>query len=201
MTARNRQHPLRPLAALSAGALLVAGCSVDSLLERGLSQVEGVDGVAIDRESGSFSIRGEEGEVMSVEIDEESGTSTFTTEEGTVTTGQADELPPEIAALFSPPPGFAPQAVSDLTEADTRGLMVQGSIEGDWDDLMDSIEAAVEAGPWDEVQRQAVVPGVMGAVIGLQEGDPGTNLNVSLLMEEDGTEGLLSIVLVLPTPE
>ena len=201
MALHPRQHAVRAVAGLSLGVLLLTACSTDSLLEQGLSRVEGVEGVEIDRESGSFAIRGEDGEVFEVEIDEGTGTSTITTEDGTVTTGGIDELPREVAAVFTPPPSFRPQAVSDLTEDGTRGLMVQGTAEGVWAELMDSIEAAVAAGAWDEVQRQTVVAGVMGAVVGTTEGEAGATLTVSLMMDEDATEGLLSIVLVQPSTE
>ena len=186
------------LAAAGAGALLLTGCSVDGLLERGLSMVEGVEGVEIDREGGSFAIRGEEGELFAIDIDEEEGTASFATDEGTVTTGQASELPAEIAAVFSPPAGFQIQAVSDMSSTeDGRGLLAQGEISGDWSELMDTIEAAVQAGPWDEVQRQVMQAGVMGVVIGAREDGSGT-LNASLVMEEGEQEGMLSVLLVLP---
>jgi hypothetical protein len=195
---RSRLHPVRSLVAVGAGALLLAGCSSESVVERGLSQMEGVDDVEIDSDGGSISIRGEDGESIDIEVDEDEGTSTITTEEGTVTTGQSSEIPPEIAAVFTPPAGFEPQAVSDLTDDGRRGLMVQGPITGDWGELMDEIEASVEAGPWDEVERQAMVVGAMGSVIGTQESDAGSLLTVSLIMDEDETEGLLSIMLLLP---
>ena len=192
-----RRHA-RTLAAAGAGALFLAGCSVDGLLERGLSMVEGVEGVEIDREGGSFAIRSEEGELFAIDIDEEEGTASFATEEGSVTTGQASELPSEIAAVFSPPPGFQVQAVSDMSSTeDGRGLLAQGEITGDWSDLMDTIEAAVQAGPWDEVQRQVMQAGVMGTVIGAREDGSGT-LHASLMMEEDAQEGMLSVLLVIP---
>ena len=196
MWTTTRRHAAT-LAAAGATALLLAGCSVDSLLERGLSMVEGVEGVEIDREGGSFSISSEEGERFAIDIDEEEGTASFATEEGAVTTGQASELPAEIAAVFSPPPGFEVQAVSDMTNPDGRGLLAQGEITGEWDQLLDSIEAAVEAGPWDEVQRQVMEAGVMGVVIGSRE-DGGGTLNASLIMEDGGQEAMLSLLLVIP---
>lgn len=192
-----RRHT-RTLAVAGAGALLLASCSVDGLLERGLSMVEGVEGVEIDRDGGSFAIRSEEGELFAIDIDEEEGTASFATEEGSVTTGQASELPSEIAAVFSPPPGFQVQAVSDMSSTeDGRGLLAQGEITGDWSELMDTIEAAVQAGPWDEVQRQVMQAGVMGIVIGGREDGSGT-LNASLMMEEGAQEGMLSVLLVIP---
>lgn len=197
--ARRMLHPVRSLLTLGAGALLLAGCSGESVVERGLSQMEGVDDVEIDSEDGSVSIRGEDGESMEIEVDEDEGSSTITTDEGTVTTGQTSEVPPEIAAVFTPPAGFAPQAVSDLTDDDMRGLTVQGTITGDWEELMDEIEASVNAGPWDEVQRQALAVGAMGSVMGIQEGEPDSTLTVSLIMDENSPEGLLSIALIVPS--
>lgn len=191
-------HPVRSMAALGAGALLLAGCSSESVVERGLSQVEGVDDVEIDTEDGSVSIEGEDGDSIEIEVDEEEGSSTITTEEGTITSGQSSEVPEEIAAVFTPPPGFEPQAVSDLTDDGSRGLTVQGTITGEWEQLMDEIETSVEAGPWDEVQRQDMAVGVMGSMIGIQEADPGSTLTVNLILDEDATEGLLTIALVLP---
>ncbi len=202
------QHTVRrhvaTLAAAGAAALLVAGCSVDSLLERGLSMVEGVEGVEIDREGGSFSISSEEGELFAIDIDEEEGTASFSTEEGSVTTGQASELPPEIAAVFTPPPGFEVQAVSDMSSTEEgRGLLAQGEITGEWSTLMDALETEMESGPWDQVQRQVMESGVMGVITGARE-DGGGTLNASLVMEEDTEEGMLSLLLVIPaddTPE
>jgi hypothetical protein len=198
MAPQRAPSPIRAMVALGVGALLLAACSVDNLVERGLSRIEGVDDVEIDRESGSFAIRGEDGEVVEVEVDEGAGTSTITTEDGSITTGEVDQLPPEVAAVFTPPTSFRPQAVSDLTEDGTRGLLVQGTIEGDWAELMDGIEASLDAGPWDEVQRQTVVAGVMGAMVATTEGEPGSTLTVTLMMDEGQPEGVLSIMLVQP---
>lgn len=198
MRARSRLHPARPLLLLGAGALALAGCSGEELVEQGLSQIEGVEDVEIDPEGGSISIEGQDGESFDIELDEEEGSSTITTDEGTVTTGESSEVPAEISAVFTPPTGFEPQAASEVTEADGRALTVQGTVTGDWGELMDELEAAVAEGPWDEVQRQDIAAGAMGGVTGIQEGDPGSSLTVSLLMDEGATEGLLSISLVLP---
>lgn len=193
-TTRRRARTLA--AAAGAGLLLLTGCSTDSLLERGISMVEGVDDVEIDREDGSFALRNEDGESFGIDIDEEEGTASFATEDGTVVTGEASELPTEIAAVFTPPPGFDVQVVADVDTADGRGLSAQGEVTGEWSQLMDQIEAELAAGPWDEVQRQVMQEGVMGAVIGAHE-DGGT-LNVSLIMEEGTAAGMLSVLLVIP---
>ncbi|MFO7779706.1 MAG: heavy metal-associated domain-containing protein [Nitriliruptoraceae bacterium] len=198
MRSRRQQHPASLLSLLGVGALLLAGCSGESVVERGLSQVEGIEDVEIDSEDGSVSIEGQDGESFDLDIDEDEGTSTITTDEGTVTTGQSSEVPAEIAAAFTPPAGFQPQAASEVTEEDSRAFTVQGAISGDWGELMDEIEASVAEGPWDEVQRQAMVEGTMGGVTAIQEGDPGSTLTISLLMEEDAPDGLLTIALVLP---
>ena len=138
------------------------------------------------------------GELFALDIDEQEGTASFSSEEGSITTGQASELPPEIAAVFSPPPGFEVQAVSDMSsEQDGRGLLAQGEITGEWSALMDTIEAAVQVGPWDQVQRQVMEPGVMGIVIGGRQ-DGGGSLNATLVMEEGAQEGMLSVMLVIP---
>lgn len=197
--ARRMLHPVRSMAALGAGALLLAGCSSESVVERGLSQIEGVDDVEIDEDDGSISIRGEDGESFDIEVDEDEGTSTITTDEGTVTTGQTSEVPAEVAAVFTPPAGFQPQAVSDLTDDGTRALTVQGTITGDWEELMEEIEASVNAGPWDEVLRQDMAVGALGSVMGMQEGDPGSTLTVSLIMDDNSPEGLLSMALMVPS--
>lgn len=168
-------------------------------MERGLAQVEGVDDVEIDSDGGSISIRDEDGGSIDIEMDEDEGTGTITTEEGTVTTGQSSEVPPEIAAVYTPPAGFEAQAVSELTDDGTRGLMVQGTLAGEWEQVMDEIEASVNAGPWDDVERQSLLVGAMGSVIGTQEDDAGSTLTVSLIMDEDETEGMLSIMLLLPS--
>ena len=193
-----RPHSIRVAAVAAAASLLLVGCSVDSLLERGLSMVEGVEGVEIDREDGSFAIRSEDGERFSIDIDEEEGTASFATQDGSVTTGQTSELPAEIAAVFTPPPAFEVQAVSDMSSVeDGRGLLAQGPISGEWQALWEGIAAAVETGPWDEVQRQVVQAGAMGTVIGGLADGQGT-LTVTLTMEEDSEEGMLSILLVTP---
>ena len=138
------------------------------------------------------------GELFALDIDEQEGTASFSSEEGSITTGQASELPPEIAAVFSPPPGFAVQVVSDMSsDKDGRGLLAQGEITGEWSALMDTIEAAVQVGPWDQVQRQVMEPGVMGIVIGGRQ-DGGGSLNATLVMEEGAQEGMLSVMLVIP---
>ncbi len=191
-------HPVRSLAALGAGALLLAGCSSESVVERGLSQVEGIEDVEIDSDDGSVTIEGQDGESFDLDIDEDEGTGTITTDEGTITTGESSEVPEEIAAVFTPPAGFQPQAASEVTEADSRAFTVQGAISGDWGELMDEIEASVADGPWDEVQRQDMAEGVMGGVTGIQEGDPGSTLTISLLMDESSPEGVLTIALMLP---
>ena len=202
-TLRTARTPKRSasIVALGTAALLLAGCSTDSLLERGLSMIEGVEGVDIDTDSGSISIRGQEGELFEMEIDEETGDSTFTTEEGTVTTSTDNELPSEIAAVFAPPASFQPVSVSDFLDGDNRAVMAQGPITGEWEPLMDQIEAAVQTGPWDEVMRQAMAPGVMGSVMGTQEGDDAVQLMVNLIIDEGAPEGMLQIVLLLPVTE
>lgn len=186
----------RTLAVAGAGALLLSGCSTDSLIERGVSMIDGVDDVEIDREDGSVAIRNEDGGSFGIDVDEEEGTARLDTEDGSVVTGEASELPPEITAVFTPPPNFAVQGVSDVQTEDGRGLLAQGEITGDWAEVMDDVEAAVTAGPWDEVQRQVMQEGVMGTVVGNRE--DGRNLTASVIMDDDADTGVLSVMLVIP---
>ena len=197
------QRTLRAAAATGVAAVLLAGCSIEGLIERALSQVEGVEGVEIDRESGSFAIRGEDGEVLAFELDDEQGGFSVQGADGSFSTTQTDQLPPEIAAVFTPPDSFQPALVSEIVEDGTRGITVQGPIIGDWATLMDDLEARANAGDWTQVERQTMGAGVMGAIIAVREGDPELTLNVSLIMEEnsENEEGILSLLLLRPPSE
>jgi len=193
-----RSRLLRTTLAAGAAGALLAACSSDSLVERAVGMVDGVEGVDIDSDSGSISIEGEDGALFEMEVDEDDQSTTITTEDGTITTSTEQEFPAELAAIFDPPPGYQVASVAEYTEEDRRVLMVQGEIAGDWQELMDDLEARVRAGDWDEVQVASMAVGVMGAVIGtVEEGDQ--VLNVQLMMEENNPTGLLSVMYLQPT--
>lgn len=183
------------LAAGAAGALLTA-CSSDSLVERAVGMVDGVEGVDIDSDSGSISIEGQDGEQFEMEVDEKDQSSTITTEDGTITTSADQEFPAEIAAVFDPPPGYQVVSVADFTDEDNRVLMVQGEIDGDWQELMDDLEARVRAGNWDEVQVSAMAVGAMGGIVATRN-DGAEGLNITLLMEENNPTGMLGVTYIL----
>jgi hypothetical protein len=184
------------LAAGAAGALLAA-CSADNLAERAVEMIDGVEGVDIDADSGSISIEGDDGERFEMDVDEDDESTTITTQDGTITTAADQELPSEIAAVFDPPPGYRIGAVSDLTDDGNRVIMTQGEIEGDWQELMDDLEARVRAGNWDDVQVSALAVGAMGGIVATRnDGEEG--LNITLLMEENNPTGMMGVTYLLP---
>lgn len=193
-----RTRMLRTTLAAGAAGVLLAACSSDSLVERAVGMIDGVEGVDIDTDSGSISIQGEDGALFEMEVDEENQSSTITTEDGTITTSADQEFPPEIAAVFTPPPGFQVVSVAEFTEDTNRVLMVQGQITGVWQELMDDLEARVRAGGWDDVQVSAMAVGFMGGIVGANE-DGSVGLSISLMMEEDNPEGLLQVMYLQPS--
>lgn len=188
-----RSRLLRSTLAAGAAGALLAACSSDSLVERAVGMVDGVEGVDIDSDSGSISIQGEDGALFEMEVDEDGQSSTITTEDGTLTTAVDQELPPEIAANFDPPPGYRIGAVYDATDEGNRVISTQGEIDGDWQELMDDLEARVRAGNWDEVQVSGLAVGAMGGIVATRN-DGAEGLNITLLMEENNPTGLLSVV-------
>lgn len=184
--------------ALAIAGLLLAACSVEGLVGRALSQIEGVEGVDIDvsEEGGSFTITSDEGEVFGIEVDDQ-GRSTLRTDEGTVTTTVDGEVPAEVTAAVDLPTGFTPQAVSETTTDDGRALLVQGEIRGSYGDILDEVEASLER-RWAVVQRQEFNPGQMGTVMGHDE-DEEVGVTVNLIIEPDSDEGLLQIMVINPS--
>ncbi len=187
-----RSPLLRRVLLVGAAGALLAACSADSVVERAVGMVDGVEGVDIDSEDGSISIEGQDGETFDMDIDEDGESSTITTQDGTITTAQDQELPAEIAAVFDAPAGYRIGAVSDITDNGDRVIMAQGEIEGDWQTLMDDLEARVRAGDWDEVQVSAMVVGAMGGINAAR----GENevLSITLLQDEDSSTAMLSLV-------
>jgi copper chaperone CopZ len=191
--------PVRPAAtaaSLALGAILLVGCSAERLVETALERVDGVEDVAIDTESGNVSIQTEDGG-LDIEVDEEQGTSTVTTPDGTATSTVGGELPQEVADVIDLPSSFVPQGTTDLTTEDgNRAILVQGSVTGDFDSLMDELEAAVRATGLPEIQRSELSPGVMGAVFGHDEsGDTGVQLNLVIEGDADA-EGMLQVMVI-----
>lgn len=189
---------LRRVLAAGAAAALLAACSTDSVAERAVGMVDGVEGVEIDSEDGSISIEGEDGERFEMDVDEDGESSTITTEDGTINTGADQTLPEEIAAVFDAPDGYRVGAVSDVTDDGNRIIITQGEIDGEWQELMDDLEARVRAGDWDEVNVSAMAVGSMGG-INATKGDDGEGINITLLAEEDSTTAILGVTYVQPT--
>jgi hypothetical protein len=179
----------RALAAGAAGALLAA-CSTDSVVERAVGMVDGVEGVDIDSEDGSISIEGQDGERFEMDIDEEG-------ESSTITTGADQTLPDEIAAVFDAPDGYRIGAVSDIADDGSRVFITQGEIDGEWQALMDDLEARVRAGNWDEVTVSAMAVGAMGG-INATRGDGAEGLNITVLAEENSTTAILGVTYLQP---
>jgi len=185
--------------ALAAAGLMVAACSVQDLIEGGLSRVEGVGEVDIDfsEEGGSFNITSEEGEAFGVDVDDE-GTSTIHTDEGSMTTTLDGEVPSEVTDAIDLPAGFTAQSVSRMEDAENgNAIMVQGTIQGAFGDLLDELEAAVSS-HWSQVERMTMAEGQMGAVIGTDDAEE-HGVHATLIMENDGTdEGMLQIMVIDP---
>lgn len=191
-----RSVTLRLTACASAG-LLLAACSIEGLIQRGLSQIEGVDSVDWDfgEEGGGFRITSDEGEVLSFEGDAE-GRSTMTTPEGTVTTTVTDDIPSEVTSAVDLPGGLTQVVVTEMTTSDGDAVAVQAEVQGDFDTLLDDLEASL-ASRWGEVQRVVMAPGIMANLVaGDPDGDVG--VTVALIFEEDRDEGMLQVMVFNP---
>jgi hypothetical protein len=195
-----RRIPFRSALAIGAAGALLAACSAESVAERALEAVDGVGGVEIDSDGGSISIEGEDGERFEMDIDEDGESSTITTQDGTITTAADQPFPDEIAAVFDPPQGYRIGAVSDLTDEGNRVVMTQGEIEGDWQALMDDLEARVRAGNWDEVQVSAMAVGAMGGISATRD-DGAEGLSITVLQEEGSPTALLGVTYLSPAQD
>ena len=197
MNARSTTRLLTRATACAAATALLAACSLEGLIQRGLSQIEGVDSVDWDfsEEGGGFSITSDEGEVVGIEIDSD-GRSTMTTPEGTVTTTPTDELPNEVLAAVELPDGIGQTVVSETTTEDGRALVVQGEIQGDFERLLDHFEASLSE-RWTEVERMVMAPGIMGGVVA-HDADGDRGVQVNLVFEEDRDEGMVQIMVINP---
>lgn len=196
-TTRSRRPIIRLIAASVAGLLLTA-CSIEGLIESGLSRVEGVGEVDIDfsEEGGTFSVTSEEGEVFGVDVDSE-GQSQIRSGDGTMTTTVDGEIPPEVADAIDPPATFVAQSVTRIEETDDgEGILVQGTITGDFNALLDEIEASLDA-RWAQVERMVMAEGQMGTVIGHDEAEE-QGVHASLMLEEGDQEGMLQIMVIQP---
>jgi hypothetical protein len=182
----------------AAAALMLAACSVESLLESALGRVEGVGDVTIDfsEEGGTFSITSEEGEVFGLDVDSQ-GQMEITTSDGTVSTTMDGEIPPEVSAAIDIPAGFTAQAVTRLTDTeDGNAILVQGAIAGDFTAILDELEASIDR-RWAQTQRMIMTEGQMGAIVGTDEAEE-YGLHATLIMEQDGAEGMLQLMLLQP---
>lgn len=189
---------LARLVAVAAAGLLVAGCSAEGLIENALSRVEGVDDIDIDfsEEGGSFSITSEDGESFGIDVDAE-GQSTINTNEGTVTTTVDGEVPSEVSDAIDLPASFQAQTVSRMEDMeDGNAILVQGTVQGSFNELLDELEAAANR-RWAQVERVVMAEGQMGAVTAHDESeDQGVHAN--LIMEQGDAEGMLQIMVIQP---
>lgn len=185
-----------PLTALGA-ALLLAGCSADSIMEGALEQVDGIDDVDFDTEEGSFSISGEDGE-LGADIDPETGEATFRSDEGEISTSPTDEVPDEIAEAVDLPDAFEPGSMSQADIDGGMQWMLQGEIEGDFDALLDEVEDGVRAAGWPQVERQLLAEGHQATVVGASEedADDDRSVMVTLTLPDGEVAGMLQVVLV-----
>lgn len=196
------RRTLRATIALGAAGALLAACSAESVVERAVGMIDGVEGVDLDLEDGSISIEGEDGALFQMDIDEDDQSATITTEEGTFTTGAAQEYPAELAAVFTPPPGFEAVMVSEFTDSDQRGVMVQGEVKGGFEALRTDLQTQLEGGDWDEVSEGSMAPGVMSVLVAYREVQGGTAaLTVSLIMEDESDTGVLSLTYFVPNTD
>ncbi|MFP4235471.1 MAG: hypothetical protein ACLFUG_11135 [Nitriliruptoraceae bacterium] len=192
-----RSRALARFLALGAAAALLAACSGADIAERALESVEGVGDVDLDPEDGSISVEDEDGERLEMELDEEGGSSTITTEEGTITTGQDQAFPEQLAAVFDPPEGYRIISVADVVEDGDRVVTTVGEIDGEWQAMMDDLEARVRAGDWDDVQVNSTVAGAIGSITATRN-DGAESLNVSLLQEENNPTATLGVTYGAP---
>ncbi|MFP4311386.1 MAG: hypothetical protein ACLFS9_05315 [Nitriliruptoraceae bacterium] len=190
-----RSRSLPRMLAVGASAALLAACSAEDVAERALESVEGVGDVELDPEDGSISVEGEDGEGFEVDIDEDGESSTITTQEGTITTAEDQPVPEELAAVFDPPEGYRIVTVSEVADDGDRIIITQGEIDGDWQSLMDDLEARTRAGDWDDVQVSAVAVGSMGSIAATRN-DGTEGLNITLLQDENTPAAILGITYV-----
>lgn len=186
------------LVVLATAALFVAACSAEGLIEGALNRVEGVDDVDIDfsEEGGNFSVTSEEGETFGFTADDQ-GQMEITTNEGNISTTVDGEIPSEVTDAIDLPAGFTAQSTSRIEDnEDGNAIMVQGTIQGSFDDLLEDLEASI-SNNWPEVERVLMAEGHMGAIVGTDaEGDRGVHAN--LIMEDGEDEGMLQIMVLEP---
>ncbi len=193
----HRGHVTARLAGAATVALLLAGCSAESIMESALEQVDGVGEVDFDAEGGSFSVTDEDGEEFGVDVDPETGESTLRAGEEEVTTSPTDEVPAEIAAAVTLPEAFTPVSMSRSDVDGGVQTMLQGEISGDFDALFAEIEQGVAAAGWSHVEPNPMVPGQQGMVIGQHDEDGEVGVMVSLTLgEETGDDGMLQVILL-----
>lgn len=127
-----RVRPRGAVALLALPALLVTGCSMESLTERA---VEGVVERATDGE---------------IDVDRDSGQVTITDEEGaTATFGQTSEVPDDFTSAVPVAPSFQVLAVTEVTEDGNRALQVSGTVEeGSLESLMSGIDGQLDSAGW-----------------------------------------------------
>lgn len=178
-------------------ATAAAGCSSERLVEEAASRIDGVGDVSIDEDAGSLSITDEDGEdALSFDVDED-GTASWSTSDGAMTAGEARELPEAIASVFTPPSGFTPAVNSEWQDDDTDVIHTQGELTGGgFGELLDQLEAAVEAGPWDEVTRTIAAEDVMGTIQGTTQ--DGRLLQTSLIVDPESDEAMVQVMLATP---
>lgn len=161
--------------ALTATAALLSGCGW--VFERATEQV-------FERAT----------DAAGVEIDSETGEVRIETDEGEVTLGESSEVPSSVTDVIDLPSDFQPMGVTDYRGEEGTGAMVIGVVRGDPDALADQLEAAVEAGGWDEVSSTQLGPQAKNWAG--STGDRG--VQVQLLINEDGDEHQLHVIALTP---
>ncbi len=199
MIIRSRRRSLSRLLAVAAAGLLLTACSVQDLIEGGLSRVEGVGEVTIDfsEEGGTFSITSEEGEVIGFDVDSE-GQANLTTPDGTMETSIGGEVPEEVHDGIDLPSGYEPHAVTRFeAEDEGSGILVQGTIQGEFSSILDELEASLDA-RWAQTERILMQEGHMGMVAGT-DADEERGVHATLVMDQgdEGNEGMLQIMVIL----
>ena len=203
MTTRSFRPSLAKLITIAAATVLLAACSVQDLIESGLSRVEGVGDVTIDfsEEGGIFSITSEDGEdVLAFDVDAQ-GRSTITTPEGTIDSSFDGEVPEEVSDAIDLPRGFQPQMVSRF-ESDEEGdqaggVVLHGTIAGDMGSILDELETSLEA-RWEKTERVMMDEEGQVAMVYASDADEQRGVHATLTMDQgDDEPGLLQIVVTL----
>lgn len=179
----------------SATAVTLTGCGAltERAMESAVERIEGVDGVDLDVDSGSFSFETEDGTVT-MDADADDGQVTIETPEGTMRSGASTEVPAAVTDVLRLPSGFEAVTVTELSDAESTSTSVGGVVPGgSMTDLLAELTTALEdAGLTIALRSESAEfsnlvteeldgPGRQVTVLVIADGEDALNLQLTLI--------------------